>query len=125
MDREERKQFVQTHRTCIFGYNRRNDGPSMSVTYYLMDDPDTIIISTMAERGKAKAVVRDPKISLCVLDENWPPVLRSGISRRSHRRDDGIRSRAGHRFDDAALPSHGRQADVEVGAGRRRGNRAS
>jgi nitroimidazol reductase NimA-like FMN-containing flavoprotein (pyridoxamine 5'-phosphate oxidase superfamily) len=74
MDREERKQFVRTHRTCIFGYNHRNDGPSMSVTYYMMDDPDTIIISTMAERGKAKAVVRNPKISLCVLDENWPPV---------------------------------------------------
>ena len=46
----------------------------MSVTYYLMDDPDTIMISTMAERGKANAAVRNPKVSLCVLDENWPPV---------------------------------------------------
>lgn len=74
MEREERKEFVRSHRTCIFGYNRRDDGPSMSVTYYMMDDPDTLIISTMAERGKAKAVGRNPKISLCVLDENWPPV---------------------------------------------------
>lgn len=35
-----------------FRYNRKNDGPSMSVTYYLMDDPDTIFISTMAARGR-------------------------------------------------------------------------
>jgi hypothetical protein len=26
----------------------------------------------MAGRGKARAVARDPKVSLCVLDERWP-----------------------------------------------------
>jgi len=44
----------------------------MSVVYYVMDGND-ILISTMAERGKAKAVRRSPKVSLCVLDEKWPP----------------------------------------------------
>jgi nitroimidazol reductase NimA-like FMN-containing flavoprotein (pyridoxamine 5'-phosphate oxidase superfamily) len=73
MDREERKQFVRTNRTCIFGYNRKNDGPSMSVVYYMMDGPDSILISTMAARGKAKAIARSPKVSLCVLNEKWPP----------------------------------------------------
>lgn len=73
MNKEERKQFVRAHRTCIFGYNRKQDGPSMSVVYYLMDGPDSILISTMEERGKAKAVRRNPKVSLCVLDEKWPP----------------------------------------------------
>ncbi|HJU11462.1 MAG TPA: pyridoxamine 5'-phosphate oxidase family protein [Candidatus Binataceae bacterium] len=73
MDREERKGFVRSHRTCVFGYNRRNDGPSMSIVYYLMDGPDELLISTMAERGKAKAVRRNPKVSLLVLDEKWPP----------------------------------------------------
>ena len=23
----ERREFVRTHRTCVFGYRRRNDGP--------------------------------------------------------------------------------------------------
>jgi len=73
VESEERKQFVRSHRTCIFGYNRKNDGPSMSVTYYMMDGPDTILVSTMAQRGKAKAVQRNPKVSICVLDEKWPP----------------------------------------------------
>jgi hypothetical protein len=27
----------------------------------------------MAARAKAKAVARNPKVSLCVLDEQWPP----------------------------------------------------
>jgi len=71
MDREERRQFVRDHRTCIFGYNRKNDGPAMTVVYYIMDGDD-LLVSTMADRAKAKAVQRDAHVSLCVLDENWP-----------------------------------------------------
>jgi hypothetical protein len=73
MDRGERKAFVRAHRTCVFGYNRRHDGPSMSIAYYMMDGPDDLLISTMAERAKAKAVQRNPKVSILVLDEKWPP----------------------------------------------------
>src|SRR5215831_764428 len=73
MDREERKAFVRAHRTCVYGYNRRHDGPSMSIVYYMMDGPDDLLISTMAERAKAKAVQRNPKVAILVLDEKWPP----------------------------------------------------
>jgi len=73
MNNAERKEFVRAHRTAVFGYNRRNDGPSMSIVYYMMDGADEMLISTMAERGKAAAVRRNPKVSLCVLDEKWPP----------------------------------------------------
>ncbi len=59
MDQEQRGAFVLTHRTAIYGFNRNNDG-------------DDILISTMEGRGKAKAVRRTPKASLCVLDEQWP-----------------------------------------------------
>jgi PPOX class probable F420-dependent enzyme len=68
----ERRVFVRTHRTCIFGYGRRDDGPAMSVVYYVPTDDDDLLVSTMAERGKARAVARNPKVSLCVLDERWP-----------------------------------------------------
>jgi PPOX class probable F420-dependent enzyme len=71
MDQTERREFVRKHRTCIFGYNRKNDGPAMTVVYYLMDGDD-MLISTMAARGKALAVMRNPKVSICVLDEQWP-----------------------------------------------------
>jgi PPOX class probable F420-dependent enzyme len=71
MDRADRREFVRQHRTCVFGYNRKDDGPAMTVVYYVLDGDD-MLISTMAARGKAAAVRRDPKVSLCVLDEKWP-----------------------------------------------------
>lgn len=68
----ERRTFVRTHRTCVFGYRRRHDGPAMSIVYYVPNDDDELLVSTMAARGKARAVLRDGKVSLCVLDERWP-----------------------------------------------------
>jgi Pyridoxamine 5'-phosphate oxidase len=72
---EQRRQFVLDHRTAIFGYDRVEHGPAMSVVYYAAnpDTPDELLVSTMSERAKAKAVARNPKVSLCVLDEQWPP----------------------------------------------------
>ena len=68
----ERRAFVRTHRTCVFGYGRRHDGPAMSVVYYVPTEDDELLVSTMAARGKALAAGRNPKVSLCVLDERWP-----------------------------------------------------
>ncbi len=68
----ERREFVRTHRTCVFGYARKADGPAMSVVYYVPTDSDELLVSTMADRAKAKAIARNPKMSLCVLDERWP-----------------------------------------------------
>ena len=71
MDRDERRKFVREHRTCVLGYARQQHGPAMTVVYYVTDGDD-ILVSTMAARSKAKAVDRDPRVSLCVLDEHWP-----------------------------------------------------
>jgi PPOX class probable F420-dependent enzyme len=72
MTPSERRAFVRTHRTCIFGHGRRHDGPAMSVVYYVPTDDDELLVSTMRDRAKARAVHRNPKVSLCVLDERWP-----------------------------------------------------
>jgi PPOX class probable F420-dependent enzyme len=72
MDRDQRREFVKDHRTCIFGYARKDAGPAMTVVYYVTDGDD-ILISTMEERAKVKAVERNPHVSICVLDEKWPP----------------------------------------------------
>jgi len=73
VNQEERRAFVRKHRTCVFGYPRKAHGPAMTIVYYLMNGDDELLISTMAARGKAKAVDRDGRVSLCVLDERWPP----------------------------------------------------
>lgn len=72
MNAEERRAFVRAHRVAVFGYNRREHGPAMTIVYYVMDGDD-LLISTMAARAKAKAVAHSSKISLCILDEQWPP----------------------------------------------------
>ena len=71
MNAEQRREFVRSHRTCVFGYERAQGPPSMSIVYYTMDGDD-ILVSTMAGRAKAKAVERLGEVSLCVLDEQWP-----------------------------------------------------
>ena len=68
----ERRDFVRTHRTCVFGFARQADGPAMSIVYYIPTDTGELLVSTMRDRGKGKAVVRNEKVSLCVLDETWP-----------------------------------------------------
>ncbi len=68
----ERREFVRTHRTCVFGYARQQDGPAMSVVYYIPTDTDELLVSTMRGRAKAKGVARHEKVSLCILDERWP-----------------------------------------------------
>jgi PPOX class probable F420-dependent enzyme len=68
----ERREFVRTHRTCVFGYGRKVDGPALSVVYYVPTDDDELLVSTMADRGKGRVVRHNPKVSLCVLDERWP-----------------------------------------------------
>ncbi|OBI51499.1 pyridoxamine 5'-phosphate oxidase family protein [Mycobacterium sp. E787] len=68
----ERREFVRTHRTCVYGFRRKQDGPAMSIVYYIPTDGDELLVATMAGRGKARAVQRDGKASICVLDERWP-----------------------------------------------------
>jgi PPOX class probable F420-dependent enzyme len=72
VNREERRAFVAKHRTAVFGTNRKSDGPAQSIVYYVSDGDD-LLVSTMGARAKAKAVARNGKVSLCVLDEHWPP----------------------------------------------------
>jgi len=68
---EEHRTFLEQHRLCIVGYSRKNGPPSLSPTYYYMDGDD-ICISTTASRAKARAVRRDPEITVCVLGEQMP-----------------------------------------------------
>ena len=72
MDAAERREFVRTHRTCVFDCPRKEHGPSLSCVYYVMNGED-ILVSSMLARSKPKAVARDGRVSLCLLDENWPP----------------------------------------------------
>lgn len=68
----ERREFVNTHRTCVLSHARRDDGPAQSVVYYVPTDDGELLIATMGARAKTKAVERLGKVSVLVLDEQWP-----------------------------------------------------
>jgi hypothetical protein len=70
--RAQRRAFVREHRTAVFGYPRQEHGPSLSIVYYVVAGEDELLVSSMRDRGKTKSVRRDGKVTLCVLDEQWP-----------------------------------------------------
>ena len=72
MDANQRREFVKSHRTAVFGYERKAHGPAMSIVYYVMDGDD-ILVSTMAARGEGEGRTPQLKGLACVLDEKWPP----------------------------------------------------
>ncbi len=71
MTPEEEKAFLEGHRLCVFAFRRKDGPPSLTPVYYYMDGGD-IVISTTATRAKAKAVRRDPEVTVCVLEEKSP-----------------------------------------------------
>jgi PPOX class probable F420-dependent enzyme len=71
MTPEEEKAFLEAHRLCVFAFRRKAGPPSLTPVYYYMDGGD-IVISTTATRAKAKAVRRDPEVTVCVLEEKSP-----------------------------------------------------
>jgi PPOX class probable F420-dependent enzyme len=68
---EERRAILSEHRLCVVGYDRRVGPPALSPVYYVLDGDD-LLISTTATRAKAKAIRRNPQVSLCVLGEKTP-----------------------------------------------------
>src|SRR5918911_5322258 len=70
--RAARRAFVREHRTAVFGYPRKDHGPSMSIVYYVMDGDDELLVTSMRDRSKTKVVRRHGRVSLCILDEQWP-----------------------------------------------------
>ncbi len=68
---DAQREFLASHRLCVFGFNRRTGPPSLSPVFYFMDG-DEIVISTTESRVKARAVQRNPEVTVCVLDEAMP-----------------------------------------------------
>src|SRR6476661_5314304 len=70
----ERREFVRTHRTCVFGYGRQTDGPAMSIVYYIPADNETLIdvMMAVAERMSGEPVPAElrPPVKAVAEQEN-------------------------------------------------------
>src|SRR5258705_8043259 len=65
----ERREFVRTHPTCVFGYGRPTHGPAMSIVYYIPADNDDPYVAPNAHRAQSKTPAPHGKITLLVLHE--------------------------------------------------------
>ena len=68
---DQQRAFLQSHRLCVIGVDRRTGPPSLTPVYYVMDGDD-LLISTTSTRAKTKLIRRNPEVSLCVLHEEFP-----------------------------------------------------
>jgi PPOX class probable F420-dependent enzyme len=67
----EEREFLKASRLVIVGLNRKAGPPHLTPVYYVLDGDD-LLMSTTASRLKAKAVRRNPDVSLCVIGEQPP-----------------------------------------------------
>lgn len=81
----------------------------MSPVYYAMDGDD-IVISTTASRWKAKALRRDPAVSLCVLGEAppFPYLLVYGTATIEERGAVDVMMKIGERMSGNPVPEAAR-----------------
>ncbi|SRR6266542_801539 len=67
----ERRQFLESHRLAVLGVERRDGPPHLSPVYYVLDGDD-LLVSVTKTRAKTKLLRRVGRLSLCVLDEQFP-----------------------------------------------------
>jgi PPOX class probable F420-dependent enzyme len=71
VDRAELIDFLRSrHRTILT--TRRSDGtPQLSPVSSGVDAEGRVVISTYPQRAKVRNIRRNPKVSLCVLSDEW------------------------------------------------------
>ncbi|MEO8458154.1 MAG: pyridoxamine 5'-phosphate oxidase family protein, partial [Chloroflexota bacterium] len=64
---EEHRQFIESHQMCLVGYARKSGPPSVTPIYYYVEGDD-IFFSTTKERGKGRAIARNPELTITIVD---------------------------------------------------------
>ena len=111
---KERREFLEQHRLAIVGVPRRAGPPHMSPVYYVVDGDD-IVISTTASRFKARAIGKNPDVSLCVIGEQppFPYLLVYGKGSIEEGGAVDVMMRIGERMTGNPLPESARPAVEE------------
>jgi PPOX class probable F420-dependent enzyme len=71
VDREQLLEFLRPRHHAILMTTRRNGRPQASPNTCGVDAEGRILISTYPERAKAYNIRRDPRVSVCVLSDEF------------------------------------------------------
>lgn len=70
-DRSTLIEFLRARRHAVIMTTRRDGRPQSSPVACGVDVEGRLVISTYPERAKAANVRRDPRVSVCMLSEDW------------------------------------------------------
>jgi PPOX class probable F420-dependent enzyme len=70
-DRDQLLEFLRPRHHAILLTTRRDGRPQSSPNTCGLDAEGRIVISTYPERAKVHNIRRDPRVSVCVLSEQW------------------------------------------------------
>jgi PPOX class probable F420-dependent enzyme len=70
-DRDQLLEFLRPRHHAILLTTRRDGRPQSSPNTCGVDAEGRIVISTYPERAKVHNIRRDPRVSVCVLSEQW------------------------------------------------------
>lgn len=71
--REELIAFLRPRHHAVLLTRRRDGSPQMSPVTCGVDDAGRVVVSTYPDRAKAANARRDPRVSLCVVSDDWDP----------------------------------------------------
>ncbi|RKS80110.1 PPOX class probable F420-dependent enzyme [Motilibacter peucedani] len=71
VERDELLEFLRPRRKGLLVTTRQDGRPQVSPVACGVDGEGRMVVSTYPERAKARNAERDPRVSLCVLSDDW------------------------------------------------------
>ncbi|WP_092974484.1 PPOX class F420-dependent oxidoreductase [Actinopolyspora lacussalsi] len=71
VEREALLEFLRPRHRGLLSTTRAGGRPQMSPVACGVDPQDRIVVSTYPDRAKARNARRDPRVSICVLSDEW------------------------------------------------------
>jgi PPOX class probable F420-dependent enzyme len=68
---EGQERFIQEHRLAVLTTLRRTGSPQSTPVYYIYEN-GRLLVSSTRDRFKTINIQRDPRVSLCIVDETPP-----------------------------------------------------
>ncbi|MPY96899.1 MAG: TIGR03618 family F420-dependent PPOX class oxidoreductase [Actinophytocola sp.] len=71
VDQQTLLDFVRPRHKCLLVTTRADGRPQTSPVTCGVDSEGRIVVSTYPERAKARNIRRDPRVTVCVLSDDW------------------------------------------------------
>jgi len=71
VERDDLLEFLRPRHRALIITSRSDGSPQISPVTYGVDEQGRVVISTYPERAKVRNARRTPRVSLCVLSDEW------------------------------------------------------